>query len=822
VLRATGSFVAVAVLVACGGSGIATHGVPAQVPAAGTPGSGAPSTAAIVNGKVAQPFSVTFARANALTKIGIASSAEANSPEHDVTLGSAAGGCSAVGLNEQCAFTLSLPWGPQILTVTTYGASVTRTQLRVGLAGTRIALATGVAVAQISLDLAENAFASNLAATTSLYVTARDVNGNTIVGSFGTTITVASSDTSGATSLSATTVAQSTDSPLTVTYNGNPTTGPSVTFTATASGVPASAITSATLSFTASQVLYVGNQKNIEMFARSNALGDVTPLNRISLPGYIPFDVMPDGQGNLLVLAGFDAPNNVTTQGLLNTTFFKIPASSSGPVSNPTPFGLVLPNNQPAVDAAVDSSGNVYVLSSDFQEDGGTAISVFAPGATTPSRVITGPATQLGTGVMNALAATDSGVVAVNQTIADYDFGEQQPGTILIFGANANGNATPQRTITGNATGLSSWGIGLGMTYLAWLPDGSLAATDISFNDVSSLFVFAPGANGNATPTRNISGGATGINVNTSYVFTGRPTSGTIYGENGLAADNAGRLYVSVFGSSVGLPSQIVRFDATANGNVVPSAVLAGNLTGLGGPGKLTFASAVITPSSQLTPSVSGDFLAVTANRGWNYSVIPGGNGAVAPAAPGTVTLYADPQLSGSDNVLVLLEEPGVEADATAGQFAAYMSVNSASGGYTTTGYYSQTNFAGGPIPGGLQLVLPSLTRGQQWSPYPGLTANVTDVATNVIGSAACPGGTASIGATVLYTFGFESERITYVPGCGITHMVTDNGTQITLTSIGSYPQLGQLSEARQPASLRAVSALRNVWRSVFTPWSPR
>jgi hypothetical protein len=57
------------------------------------------------------------------------------------------------------------------------------------------------------------------------------------------------------------------------------------------------------------------------------------------------------------------------------------------------------------------------------------------------------------------------------------------------------------------------------------------------------------------------------------------------------------------------------------------------------------------------------------------------------------------------------------------------------------------------------------------------------------------------------------------VPGCGITHLVSDNGTQVTLTSIGSYPSLGQLAEAREPAALRVMSSLRSVWSTMFAPW---
>lgn len=815
---------AIAALVACGGSAITTQ----PLTQAGASG---PASTTIVNGQIAQPFTLTYARAGALTKIGISSSIEANSPEHDVMLGAAAPGCAPSAASTiQCSFTLTLPWGPQALTVTTYGSSVTKTQLKAALGGSRIALSSGVPVAQISLDLQNNYFSTGQATTTNLYVTARDATGNTIVGSLGgTTITVASSDTSGTTSLSGTTVAQSTDSPLTLTYNGMIPNGPTITFTATATGIPASAITSATLSFTAPQLMYVGNQPNVLVFARTTALGDAVPTSRFNLVGYDAYSAAPDGQGNLLVI-GSPFGNLVSSSGLLNTGFFKVPASASGTIANPTPFGVVLPTGQFAYDFAVDSGGNLYVLSTDF--NGNAAISVFAPGATAPTRVIAGAATTLGTGYLNSIAVSSGGLIAVNQGAAGYTFQlppVEGPASLLIFGSNASGNVAPVRSISGSATGLSAVGIAYGMTNVAWLNDGSLAVTNVNASYTGSLLVFAPGANGNVAPARAITGGATGLTLTNAAAITGMSsTTLGVVATNGLAADSSNRLYVSEFGSGSGLPAQILRFDPTANGNVVPSGILAGPLTGLSGPGTISFANAALTPPVTPVASVSGDFLALAANRGWNYSAVPiAGSNTATPAPPFTVTLYVDPTKQGTDSILVLLRATGNQATATAGTIAAYMTTNAGPTGYVATGYYAVSNFSGGPIPGGLQLLQPSLTQGQTWAPYPGLTATVTYVGTNIGGSSACPGGGTPVGATVQYSFApggnsgasVAAERISYVPGCGITQMITDSGATFTLTSTGTYAQLGQLAEARQPAALRVVRELQSAWSSMFKPW---
>lgn len=795
-----------------GGSGIATRPV-TTLPATT---SGASPTAAIVNGKVAQPFSLLVASASGVAKIGIASSAESGSPEHDVAVAGGATGCTAVSTGRQCAFSLTLPWGPQTLTVTTYGPRTLRTQMKVALGGTRIALATGTAIAQISLDLQDAFLSTNSAGTTKLYVTARDAAGNAIIGPFGGTIALASSDTSGAISLATSSVAASTDSPVTVNYSGAVMSGP-VTFSATSSGVPASSITSASLAFTAPQVMYEANQGDLQVYPLTAQLGNIVPLRRISIANYIIYEAYPDGAGNLLLLAS----QTGAFTGMLTHfpyTFFKVPIGASGAVT-PTPFGISCPTGTGPLDFGTDAIYNVVVLCGNYATTLGT-IMIFPPGGTSPIRTISGSLTQFGnaSGGLNGLTVAPDGTIAINIANPNDDLLTTWPGSILIFGPSAAGNIPPTRTLSGPATGLTSAGIDIGEAYPAWMPDGSLAVSDIDYTGAASLRIFAPGASGNATPVRVIAGNATGLDVGPALISGARPTQDTVYAQDGLSVDSQGRLYVAVFGSSLGLPGQFLRFDPSATGNVPPSAVLAGNFTGLRGTGKLSFGPSAITAPSATVPSVGGDFLAVTANRGWNYAVTPGGTGQTAAAPPFTLTMYADPVQQSGDTVLVALQQAGVHADATAGSIGAYASVNSATGGYTATGYYSVSNFAGGPIPGGLQLVLPSLTKGQTWTPYAGLTATVLEVG-SVPGAGACPGGTASIGATVLYSYGYSGIRISYVPGCGITHMVTSNGTQFLLTSIGSYPTLSELAHARRPASLDIVNALRKVWGTVFAPW---
>lgn len=124
-----------------------------------------------------------------------------------------------------------------------------------------------------------------------------------------------------------------------------------------------------------------------------------------------------------------------------------------------------------ALDAAYDAAGNLYVLygadnrsvTTQAKPYGDLAVAEFPPGATTPSRVISGPATSLGTyfgqsqpsqlgpttQIFAALAVAPDGTIFV----ASFGSGKSPTtkattGTeIAVFGAAANGNVVPDRTI---------------------------------------------------------------------------------------------------------------------------------------------------------------------------------------------------------------------------------------------------------------------------------------------------------------------------------------------------------------------------------------
>ena len=128
---------------------------------------------------------------------------------------------------------------------------------------------------------------------------------------------------------------------------------------------------------------------------------------------------------------------------------------------------------------------------------------------------------------------------------------------VLKYASGSEGG-TASATIGGSSTGMQQ------PTQLAVDQNGDAYVADSSTN---SILMFPSGANGNVSPMHTLNGPATLI---------GTPT--------GMATDPVNKVYVSTNKSVIG-------FDPSSNGNVAPSRVLTGLNTGLIGPGPLTFAS---------------------------------------------------------------------------------------------------------------------------------------------------------------------------------------------------------------------------------------
>lgn len=236
---------------------------------------------------------------------------------------------------------------------------------------------------------------------------------------------------------------------------------------------------------------------------------------------------------------------------------------------------------------------------------------------------------------------------------------------------------------------------------------------------------------------------------------------------------------------------------------VVAAAVLATALSACGGGGGGGGGSTGGPPPTQ--PSISGDMLALQANRGWNYQGTNSGTSL-------TVSTYVDPtRLSSGDQLLVGTAATGllttVLTDHNSAEAASFggLSFSQSAGGYNVTAEATVSGAA--LVPGSPLFVSSTLTQGATSTPYPGVTDTVLAVGT-VPGASACPApGT---GATVQFAFQGNTYKLSFVPGCGITQFVGPTGASLTLTSVGSY-NIGNLAAARKVQSVTPLDTARTL-----------
>jgi hypothetical protein len=242
-----------------------------------------------------------------------------------------------------------------------------------------------------------------------------------------------------------------------------------------------------------------------------------------------------------------------------------------------------------------------------------------------------------------------------------------------------------------------------------------------------------------------------------------------------------------------------------AGAAVFAAALVACGGGGGGGGGTFTpSATPTPTPTATAAPSVSGDMLALSASRGWNYQ---GTNS----TGSYTISTYADPQPVASASPLLATAVSGLvptvltSPSSVQNNLIGVLGLNQSAAGYTVAYEFSAGSVALLPGP---QLVPSTLTLGQSFTPYPGTTANVIAVGTQPGGSA-CP--TPAAGATVAYVVSGQTYTVSYVPGCGITNFVYPGGATYTLVSVGTYASLGELSSQRVPRGIGFVSTVRSL-----------
>jgi hypothetical protein len=197
--------------------------------------------------------------------------------------------------------------------------------------------------------------------------------------------------------------------------------------------------------------------------------------------------------------------------------------------------------------------------------------------------------------------------------------------------------------------------------------------------------------------------------------------------------------------------------------------------------------------------------MALAPSRGWNYQ---GTNS----SGSFTITTYADPQpIQGATAVGVAAVQGLVPTVLTSGSnfdanLLAIGGFNGSPSGYNVA--YEVSLGSTAAVPGSPQLVPSTLTQGQTFNPYAGVTATVTSVGA-VAGASACP--TPGPGAVVKYAFSGQTYTVTYVPGCGITQFSYPSGATYTLVSTATYASIGQLGATRRVRSVGFVSSVRSV-----------
>ncbi len=249
-----------------------------------------------------------------------------------------------------------------------------------------------------------------------------------------------------------------------------------------------------------------------------------------------------------------DASGNIYVINASDQTVTEYPADANGDVS---PIRTIhLTNSGYGYEIAVDAAGAIYVGNDATGPTPNDLVDVYAPtasGTATPIRAISRGYPDTAGGI--AIDAAGELVVEI-----DHDIPPPSTRSIAVFAAGANGAATPVRQIVGSNPELGFLGsIALGPTGTIYTPS-TLGVPNVQ------VVAFAANANGNAAPLLTLGGPLTRLN------FTGS-----------VAVGGAGALYI--VNEPAGAPqvtSEIDAFAPGASGNVAPVRVIGGPHTGLG------------------------------------------------------------------------------------------------------------------------------------------------------------------------------------------------------------------------------------------------
>ncbi len=256
--------------------------------------------------------------------------------------------------------------------------------------------------------------------------------------------------------------------------------------------------------YIATEGMYAGGA-SVKVFPPdSSDIVALGPTDRTVTGFYFPGGIATDAHANLYVTSD----NGTINRGGSNVdSVIVYPAGSKG---NAKPGATIAGHDTGLRDPygiAVDAEGNIYVANAANFEDGSSgsgSITIFRSGSNgnvKPIGTIAGPDTGLHDPV--GVAVDCSG----NIYVANYEGGPSEYGSVTVYQPGSDGDAKPARTIVGVDTGIRQpYGVALDFDrniYVANYTGGE--------SRTGSVTVHAADANGNATPSRTIAGADSGI-----------------------------------------------------------------------------------------------------------------------------------------------------------------------------------------------------------------------------------------------------------------------------------------------------------------------
>ncbi len=278
-----------------------------------------------------------------------------------------------------------------------------------------------------------------------------------------------------------------------------------------------------------------------------------------------------------------------------SVAFTVSPAILQGPATGTASLSIVAKDS---TNTAITVPGSYITPIAVTDNDATGGISLSAASFTAPGQTITVTYSGLATTTTTAFTTSTVGTVApASLAIAPphQSLFVAETSSVLVFAPGANGNVAPIRQIAGANTGISS--------PRAVVLDGA-GNIYVSNHGNNSITVYSPDASGNATPIRTIAGANTGM--------TG------LFQPFGMALDASGDLFVTLYNTSTYLGGTIVTFAPGANGNATPLSIISGT---------------DISNANGVLVDAAGDIDAAATNPDGIFTYAPGSSGNAAPAS---------------------------------------------------------------------------------------------------------------------------------------------------------------------------------------------